>query len=492
MMTGARMLARAALAGFMISLLFAACAEGNQITGAGGAGATGYGGGVGAGPQGPGPLGSPCETDADCIDSTCRQVGEGKYCVIPCPLTKCPLGTYCTIIDGDPLCVPDLDNQCDKCETSDDCKVPSDECLTAPLGDKFCGRDCTIEGLCPNGFTCVDKNVYMGLGMPDAGAGDAGGGDAGAGDAGDAGVVEAGPPPTPSQPSKWCAPNSGFSCPCNEKRDGVTHACSVKNAAGECKGTETCKGSSGKWEGCTAKTPKAEECNGADDDCNMVVDEGDANALCATVGPVPPNATWVCQSGMCKLGACDPGWTAFPAGTPAMGCQCPLELGEPNGTCASVTVAGTVTDNGGPPLLIEGTLSGPADVDMWLVDTTDIDEVSTNSYHVSIAFTKPVPNAEFQMDVIRGDACSDAPSGPSAGITAYDWCVNADDFSVMPPKGELTCGPEIGINNCNDHSSKYFIRVYRKLGAQGTCTKYQITVTASGGECDLTQSCMGP
>ena len=50
--------------------------------------------------------------------------------------------------------MPDLGQQCDKCQTAADCKLPSDACLTAPPGDNFCARDCTVDGMCPNGFTC--------------------------------------------------------------------------------------------------------------------------------------------------------------------------------------------------------------------------------------------------------------------------------------------------------------------------------------------------
>src|SRR5262249_40413253 len=162
---------------------------------------------------------------------------------------------------------------------------------TAPLGDKFCARDCSVDGECPNGFTCVDGTTYEAA-PPDGGAPD-GGTDGGPKDAGG---TSSSTTSTSSggtgndKPSKRCVPNSGFSCPCNDKRDGVTHECDNKNANGVCKGTETCDGKAAEWKGCTAQMPAAEVCNNKDDNCDGKVDEGDPNALCIAMGPKPPHA----------------------------------------------------------------------------------------------------------------------------------------------------------------------------------------------------------
>jgi len=458
---------RAVLLGGLVSGALAACAEGQQI-GAGGGGVggstttTGTGGAADAGPT-PGKIGSACKSNAECDQGTCVPIGNASYCTQTCP-PECPAGTYCSIVNGTALCVPDLDQQCTKCAATTDCKLPSDMCLVAPLGDRFCARDCTVDGLCPNGFTCVDKGGYT----PD------GGSDAGAGDGG----------PTPTTPFKWCVPNSGASCPCNDKRDGVTHACTVTNASGVCGGTESCDGQQGQWKGCTAATPVAETCNAKDDNCDGKIDEGDPNALCAAEGAPPPHASWACKTGTCSLGACDPGWTSFPAGPVANGCSCAVEAGEPNGSCAAATSAGSVTETGAP-IIIQGTLSSPADVDFWSIDTVDANEATTNSYHVAIAFTAPATNDEFVMDVMRGDPCTNTPTGPSTAITAYDWCVNGSNGGTV---GEATCGPTAAVH-CGNHSDKYYVRVYRKPGTTATCAGYTLTVSGGGGACDVTKQC---
>jgi len=474
-------LGRAVLVGGLACAVVAACAKGNELPGTGGGGSGAYGGSASASSGMPeagpiGVIGSPCKGNQDCTQGTCAPIGNGAYCTQTCP-PDCPPGSYCTLINGAALCAPDLDQQCLQCAATTDCKLPSDQCLQAPAGDRFCARDCSVDGLCPNGFTCLDKAAYQG--EADGGAPDAGPDDAGT---------------TMGMPFRWCVPNSGFSCPCNDKRDGVTHACSVKNASGTCSGMETCNGKQGKWEGCTASTPAAESCNGKDDDCNGMVDDADPNALCAAQGPKPPHANWACKNGACSLGGCDPGWTQFPAGTAAEGCNCGLEMGEPNGTCGAATAAGMVTDTGGAPLTLSGTLSSAADVDVWSFDAVDVDETTTNSYHVAIAFTAPAPNDEFIMDVMRGDPCSDAPSGAATAITAYDWCVNGFDGMT----GELNCGPTAAVHcggsitdpASTTHTAKYYVRVYRKPGAAATCTQYTLDVSGGGGECDFTKKCL--
>jgi hypothetical protein len=359
--------------------------------------------------------------------------------------------------------------------------------LTAPSGDKFCARDCTTTGDCPNGFTCVEGAKYPPKGNPDPPPADAGvdsGGDAG--DAGDAGSM----PPPAGQAYKFCAPNAPFSCPCTPKRDGVEKDCSIANQYGECAGKEVCAGDKNKFEGCSAQTPAQETCNAKDDNCDGKIDDGAPNDLCSAQGPVPPHASYGCSStGVCELGACDVGWASYPPGPLKDGCVCPVEPGELNDQCANATPAGTVSDTPGSSITLTGTLSAANDVDVWTFDSVDTDELTTNSYHLSIDITSPMPNDEFVIDVIHGDACTDTPSGGSTNITAYDWCVNGRGPDGL--SGEIPCAND-GTQpvHCNNNSSKYFVFVRRKLGVTGTCTQYNVVVTAAGGDpCDFAQKC---
>jgi hypothetical protein len=477
------------LASLAAGVAFAACAQGNQLGVGGGVTSVGAGGsrhaatssssGGTGGMTMPGGIGSPCP-DGTCQTGTCTLIGQGKYCTTSCPPT-CPQGTYCSIIAGNPICVPDLGQECDKCTVASDCKLPSDACLTAPPGDTFCARDCTLADACGSGFVCMDMTTYE----ADGGPGDAGGtgGQSGSGGAGTGGA--GGGSPLPSSPTKWCVPMGGASCPCDQKRDGIAHACTNTNMFGTCAGMETCNGMSSMWQGCDAKTAAMEICNGKDDNCDGQIDEGDPNSLCSFMGQPPAHSSWACVDGMCKVGMCSAGWTTYPAGS--QGCMCQVDSNEPNGSCAAAKAMGTVTDVGGTPITIQGTLSSDTEQDYYTFDTIDVTQPGTNSYHVAIAFTQPSPNNEFLMDVLRGGPCLDTPSGPGTAITAYDWCVNATNGTM----GEAPCGTTtVNLPHCTDHSSIYYLHVYRKPGVTGTCTPYEITINGGGGACDLTQTCM--
>jgi len=490
---GSSRVGRAVLVGGFFGVVFASCAQGNQLMGVGGGG---VGGGVpttsttsgkpDAGRSGQ--IGSACMTTSDCKEGSCMVIGTAKYCTTSCP-PACPLGTYCSIVQGFALCVPDLGQQCEPCETASNCKLPSDACLTGPQGEQFCAEDCTIDGLCPSGYVCMNGATYESDGGVEGGAGGAGGAGGGAvGAGGGFGVGGAGGAggggPLPTTPTRWCVPQGSQSCPCDESRNGATSTCTITNANGTCTGTQTCDGKAGQYKGCTAKTPAAETCNGKDDDCDGLIDEGDPNSLCMAKGPPPLNATWACSNGACGLGACNMGFAAYPPGS--KGCPCQVDTTEPNDTCAMATMVGPIDDTSAAPLVLTGTLSSDTDVDVYAFNTTDSDEAGmmTNSYHVAINFTQPMPNSEFVMDVERGGPCLDGPTGGGTAVTSYDWCVNAASATA----GEAPCGPT-AATHCTDHSSQYYVRVYRKPGVTGTCTQYQITVTGGGGSCDLTQTC---
>lgn len=481
------MTGRALVVGGFLGALFMACAEGSSLPPPDPDPGSGGGGSGGGSSIPPGQIGGVCTDDSACVDegATCVKVGAEKYCTVECP-PACPKGTYCAIIQGDPICVPDLDSQCRPCMTVLQCLNPSDACLTAPSGDKFCARDCSTTGECPNGFTCVEGAKYPPKEAPDPPPMGDGGVDGG----GDGGV-DAGPMAPPAGVAyKFCAPNLPFSCPCTSKRDGVEKSCSVVNQYGECTGVEKCVGDKNKFEGCTAVPAEQETCNAKDDNCDGTTDEGDANELCSAQGPVPPHASYACSAaGVCELGACEAGWANFPPGGVKDGCSCAVEANEPNDVCANATPAGTVSDTPGSSITLTGTLSAENDVDVWTFDVVDIPEINTNSLHVKIDLTAPVPSNEFKFDVIRGGACTDTPSGNSVGITNYSWCVNGRAADGM--SGEAPCASNGSQPvHCNDHSSKYFVLVRRALGETGTCSQYNIVVTGTSADaCDFTQKC---
>jgi hypothetical protein len=432
------------------------------------------GGGISSGDAWPqGGFGSPCGSPSDCIEGKCVDTGQGKpnlICVIPCKTTgnACPNGAYCTFHpDEGYICVPDSGNQCAKCVSDSDCPAEGDHCVVSANFDRFCARDCSYDNQCPAGNVCVPVSDYAdgGLSNPDGGP------------LGDAG--------TPTKPQKMCVPSGDEGCPCDSKRDGVKRLCTQKSGSVTCEGTETCNGATKQWEGCTASSPKPEECDGADNDCNGTKDDGTPADLC---GANPPHATWMCNVGVCEIEACEPGWSAFPPGPPSQGCSCQVDTTEPNDDCSTPTASGSVTDANTSALTLSGRLSSSSDVDWFQFDTVDSDEGTTNSYHIKIVFSAPAANNEFVFDVIRGPTCG-VPDSKHSDLTSYDWCVDGTGTVGGNTVGEQSCGATAPIH-CGPHGKPYFIRVKRKAGATPSCGEYTLTVTAKGGgTCDFTKAC---
>ncbi len=107
-----------------------------------------------------------------------------------------------------------------------------------------------------------------------------------------------------------CAPNTG-KCECSEWAFShkLAGTCERSNASGKCSGPTICV-DLGDWLACNARIPAPEVCNGVDDDCNGLTDDG-ADDSCAT-----KSACWqsTCNvaSGACTpvvkiTGACDDG-----------------------------------------------------------------------------------------------------------------------------------------------------------------------------------------
>ena len=199
-----------------------------------------------AGDQGPPPgtIGAPCELPEDCYSGYCIDGHDGLVCSQTCT-EACPEGWACKSIvsgGGDPefICVPLFVGLCQPCSAHSDCGSESsantDLCLDLGASGSFCGADCGVSGLCPEGHSCIDVSLPGGL------------------------------------VAKQCVPDSG-DCVCNGKSidANLSTPCFVENDFGRCDGTRIC-GVEG-LTACDAATPIAELCNFIDDDCDGQTDE---------------------------------------------------------------------------------------------------------------------------------------------------------------------------------------------------------------------------
>ena len=183
----------------------------------------------------PGGFLAPCQGNIDCLDGFCVEGEEGFFCTRTCSET-CPTGMDCkSVLTGssDPvfLCLPRLEKLCLPCKTDFQCTGGA--CLTLD-GAGQCAPSCTDGADCPTGYDCL-------------------------------------PDPAAARAGQFCQPRSG-SCSCTPELAGAIRTCQDANLLGTCYGVETCDPDTG-WQGCTARAPAADLCDGLDNDCNGLVDD---------------------------------------------------------------------------------------------------------------------------------------------------------------------------------------------------------------------------
>jgi len=189
------------------------------------------------GGSGNGQFGDPCTSHSDCASGYCVEPspGYGGVCSKTCT-DSCPTSYDCLSVNYPDtsvmLCIPNAARLCSSCANDSEC--PGGACLTID-GASFCSSSCNLQTDCPSNYTCT----------------------------GDPSTTHAG---------NFCQPNTG-SCTCNHDNDGLMRSCSNTNVIGTCWGTQTCAAATG-WSACTATTASAETCDGIDNDCNFLIDDG--------------------------------------------------------------------------------------------------------------------------------------------------------------------------------------------------------------------------
>jgi hypothetical protein len=208
-----------------------------------------------------------------------------------------------------------------------------------------------------------------------------------------------------------------------------------------------------------------EVCNGVDDDCDEMIDEGDPGELCA----MDPSGG-VCMDGTC---GCPPGTfdldreptngcecTAMPASGQGESCTAPIDLGDLSDVGTTMTVAGNVL---------------PDDREVWYRFRA-VDEADTmcDNFHVRVRFTTN-PLDVYGFEIYMGD-CSTASCMTPGLYDDFDW---ATDFSdAMAMTGECPCAPTTdGVNHCDDDTTEDFVRVVRRPGTDVACDSYALELT---------------
>ena len=199
-------------------------------------GLNGDGKGLGdtAAPPKPGEFGAPCTDNEDCVSGYCIEGLDGYICTKIC-MEDCPTGYDCVGVNIGPdvvfICVPMLDRSCEMC--SSDLQCSGGRCV--PFGgSKYCLSPCEAVG-CKESYDC--QNVQIG-----------------------------------DDVQELCMPDSG-TCECVPASIGLEKACKQKTGTNVCYGVQFCEEDG--WGNCGLPV---EFCDGKDNDCNGIIDDGMLNA----------------------------------------------------------------------------------------------------------------------------------------------------------------------------------------------------------------------
>ncbi|MBL8910237.1 MAG: hypothetical protein JNM17_05990 [Archangium sp.] len=186
--------------------------------------------------------GEACENDERCETGLCDAApGFSPVCVRRCG-DGCFTTEVCVQLTPNRFaCQPDQRKLCAPCVADTDCPYPSDHCINVN-SEQVCGRDCAFDQSCPTGYRCVNAIGVDGL-------------------------------PKVQQ----CVPINA-SCACLARGDFM-QPCDNTNSFGTCSGIKQCD-LVNNMVACDAKTPAAETCNGVDDNCNGMTDEGQMPTTC--------------------------------------------------------------------------------------------------------------------------------------------------------------------------------------------------------------------
>jgi hypothetical protein len=217
-----------------------------------------------------------------------------------------------------------------------------------------------------------------------------------------------------------------------------------------------------------------ETCNLRDDDCDMMVDDGDTTALCAMDA----------EGGICIAGTCDCPAGTFDIDRTVSGCECTASPAAATGdTCATAIDLGPLSDAGAGQVMTAMGNALPAGREVWYHFTAvDSPDSSCDNYRVRVHFTVN-PGMAYDFYVRQG-ACGSAISCGGFGEGFQDYVLATDfraDIGGGVLGGECPCtpagAPVDNVSPCSDNSAEYFVRVRRAPGAALSCSAYTLEVS---------------
>lgn len=204
-----------------------------------------------------------------------------------------------------------------------------------------------------------------------------------------------------------------------------------------------------------ACVPSLEVCNGVDDDCDGLMDEGPASSLCDS----RPSSVVACTEGLCRY-SCSPGFLDCPGGTPEDGCETRIDA-DNCGSCGTDCPSGSfcvvsgasyecTTTCSAPNTLCGGTAcvntdNTPQYCGSCSNDCTELSNVSSAGCLSGACFIADCDTNRENCNGMVADGCETNTSNSSQHCGA---CGN--NCAMKPQVATATCGGGVcNVTMCN-------------------------------------------
>ncbi len=408
-----------------------------------------------------GEFGAPCASNADCESEYCIESFEGFICTKTCQ-EDCPEGYACkSVLNTQPdlvfVCVPDVNVLCKPCISDLQCNGGT--CATFDDEDSdedasYCVSACETDEDCPNGFEC---GVYGEVGADFQG----------------------------------CIPKTG-TCTCTTANQGDVRSCVRSNEIGQCTGFQVCEETG--WSSCSGQTPIGEICDGADNDCDGLIDEdvgdGESCSLSNDFGTCSGLATCLGVDGILCTAA-EPG--------PEI---CDYKDNDCDGETDEEFKAGEIYDHpehcGECGLNCEtaiGNAKGTCDAASYNPPQCVVEFCEAGYYQVNDFLCSPVPGKlcdACETDdncVVANSKCVDLNDGKFCSVPCAENDACPLGYSCTQVDGAAVCTPDTGSCSCDGTNLNLQKSCETQWQAAGqpivTCTGVELCTPGGWTECQL-------